>query len=102
MGAAISPSRSARRRVTCLPEVDRGLQRVADRRPSEDEELVDVLDRRLHELVVPRRRRCHLRLAGEDDESDLQVVGRLVEESSNRLLRRAEPRRLDVLGLHGA
>ena len=54
------------------------------------------------ELVIVRRRRRYLRLAGEYDEPDLQVVGCLVEERAQSLLRRAEPRRLDVLGLHGA
>ena len=84
------------------PEQDRGLESVADRGAAEDEELVDVGDRRLDELVVVRRRRRDLRLSREDDEPDPEVVRRLVEERAKRLLRRAEPRRLDVLRLHRA
>ena len=52
------------------------------------------------ELVVVGRRRRHLRLSREHDETDPQVVGRLVEEGAKRLLRGAEPCRLDVLRLH--
>ena len=52
--------------------------------------------------MVVRGRRRHLRLAREHDQADTQVVRCLVEEQAQSLLRCAEARRLDVLGLHGA
>src|SRR3712207_8310848 len=51
-----TPFRSPRIRHRLLPQLDGRLERVADRRAAEDEELVDAVDRFAHERVVARRR----------------------------------------------
>ena len=96
-GAAIAARPSGTRSVTCRPRSTAVWSASPIAVPPYTRNWSMSVDRRLDELVVLRRRRRHLRLAGEDDEPDPQVVGRLVEERAERLLRGAEPRRLDVL-----
>jgi hypothetical protein len=85
-----------------LPELDRRLQGIADRSPPVDQEVADAVDRLTDEVVVRRRRGRDLRLAGEGDQPDAKLVRDLVEKEPDGLLRCAEPRRLNVLGLHRA
>jgi hypothetical protein len=74
---------------------------VSDRGPSVDEEAVDFVDRRSHELVILRRRRRDLRVAGET-RGRREAMRCPVEERADRFLRGTEPRWLDIRCLHRA
>ena len=99
--AARSPSCPARRRAQ--PDLHRGCERVADRRPAEAVEV--VRPRR-----SPRQTSSWSVVGGvatcaspaKSDEPDLEARRHLVEERVHRPLRGGEPRRLDVDRLHRA
>ena len=83
------------------PDLDRGGERIADRRPAESAlEDVGLVDRLRNERVIGRRRRRLLGHAGEEDEPDPHALRHAVEEDVDRLLRRREPGRLHVVRLH--
>jgi hypothetical protein len=99
---AVASTGAAAAAARLFRELDRERERVADRRAAVAGEEVDRVERGAQELAVPRRRRRHLRVAGERDQADLEPLGDAVEERPDGLLRRGEPRRLDVLRLHRA
>ena len=80
-------------------ELRRPRDRVADRRAALRGQ---VRERLPDELAVARHRRDDLGVAGERDHADAELGRQAVEELPDRLLRRLEARRLDVVGEHRA
>ena len=95
--------RAFRRPTACWPSSTAARERVADRGAAEAAEPVDRVERPARTSswsVVGGAATCAL--AGERDQADLHALRHAVEERPDRLLRRAETRRLDVRRLHRA